>query len=440
MKKRLRSSFNISRYFFLFFLLSQNLFPQSGEKKTEATIAVLPLKTMEKKTTPETLELTNWVIFKSFALGIKNILDFEETQKILKADDRLDFESCSFDSCIYAVGARLQVAKIIWGNIASDDVQHTLILYLGDVAEKKLINSVTIQIKGTTRDMQNHLTPALQRLFIKSGTTYASSGTDTPREPIQPPQPASKHSQIVTIQVLSQPTGALVYIDGKKVGITPYKADSLPAGSHDITLDLYGYQQFSKTFTLSGGAQKKYLIKLSKRFGGLAVLSHPPGASVVLNSDTLGQTPFFSDTLNPGTYTLNCLLPKYVPVTRPVTIVRSVSDTISVKLTSQAYIDSLKQVKHRKGRLTRRIIFGTLAAGFAGLGVYYNREVQQELDKLDAAYANYNQPGLTSSQYKNYYKPVEEALKETDSLKGKRNAFFIIGGAFAVAFGISIPF
>lgn len=245
---------------------------------------------------------------------------------------------------------------------------------------------------------------------------------------------------MVTIQVLSQPTGALVYIDGKKVGITPYTADSLRAGSHDITLDLYGYQRFSKTFTLSGGAQKKYLIKLAKRFGGLAVLSHPPGASVVLNSDTLGQTPFFCDTLNPGTYTLNCLLPKYIPVTRPVTIVRSVSDTISVKLTSQAYIDSLKQVKHRKSRWARRVIFGTLAAGFAGLGVYYNREAQQEVDKADAAYANYNQPGLTSSQYKNFYSAVEEALKETDSLERKRNVFYGIGSAFAVAFGISIPF
>jgi len=203
MHKRLSSSFKLSQYFFLFFLLSQNLFPQSGEKKTEVRIAVLPLKTIEKKITPEALELTNWIIFKSFTLGIKNILDLEETQNILNADDQLHFETCSFDSCIYAAGVRLQAEKIIWGNIASDDVQHTLILYLGDVVEKKLINSVTIQIKGTTREIQNHLTPALKRLFIKSDDIYAGGSTTTPRETIQPPPSASKSSQTVTIQVLS---------------------------------------------------------------------------------------------------------------------------------------------------------------------------------------------------------------------------------------------
>ncbi len=304
MRKKLFSMRALSVCSILFFLVTPVLFAQAFPDESKPTLAVLPLRTGDNEITPETTELSNWIIFKSFTLGIKGIMDFAETQSILESNGAGGTMSCNTDSCVYRAGTLLDVERIIWGTLESDTNQHTIALYLVDVISEEALSKVTIQIKGSARDIQSHLTPALQRLYAKadaediaSGNTAAPSSEDNPLD-----EPAAPFSRTVTLKLLSEPSGATVFINDEEAGTTPFHTDSLKAGYHRIKLRMHGYNEFEKTFTFSRGAKKKYLIKLSKNFGSLAVFSKPKGASVILNSGTLGQTPFFCDTpLHRGT-------------------------------------------------------------------------------------------------------------------------------------------
>lgn len=46
-----------------------------------------------------------------------------------------------------------------------------------------------------------------------------------------------------SLEIMSEPEGALAFVDGKYVGVTPTAADGLPEGDHYVTLKLEGYQR-----------------------------------------------------------------------------------------------------------------------------------------------------------------------------------------------------
>ncbi len=423
--------------FFLVFLyctwFTGQLLAQPAPSERDKKIAVLPLRTLKKVKTPETAELTNWIVFKLFGMGMKNILEHDQTVNRLATATQIDLDRCSYDSCVFDAGSFLQVDHIVWGRTTSDDRQTTLILYLGDVAQKQLINTVTIQVPGPLSSIPSHLPPALNRLFNVSAPTPHDEIT-------QPELPDQPTSNLVTIEVKSEPSEAQVSINGENRGTTPLKLDSLKAGVIEMEINRYGYKPFSKNIALHPGTYKKYLIKLAKRFGTLSVESTPENATVILNQDTLGRTPFSSDTMEPGTYTLDLTLPEYTSFTSGVFIERGKTHHVTAKLVSKAYLDSLKQIKKRKHRIVRRIVFGTLAGGFAALGLYYNEEVQSALDDEAEAYKYYSQLEETAPYYDQSWDAVEKAMKKTDNLSRKRNADYIFSGIFGISFALSIPF
>jgi tetratricopeptide (TPR) repeat protein len=46
-----------------------------------------------------------------------------------------------------------------------------------------------------------------------------------------------------SLEILSEPEGAMAFVDGKYLGVTPTAADGLPVGHHYVTLKLEGYQR-----------------------------------------------------------------------------------------------------------------------------------------------------------------------------------------------------
>jgi hypothetical protein len=46
-----------------------------------------------------------------------------------------------------------------------------------------------------------------------------------------------------SIEVVTEPEGAMAFVDGKYIGVTPTAADALPVGDHFVTLKLEGYQR-----------------------------------------------------------------------------------------------------------------------------------------------------------------------------------------------------
>ena len=65
--------------------------------------------------------------------------------------------------------------------------------------------------------------------------------------------PSPSPGQSGTIQVSSQPAGALIFIDNACRGITPLTIPSIETGTHSILIRLGGYNDYSSTFTVSAG-------------------------------------------------------------------------------------------------------------------------------------------------------------------------------------------
>jgi len=59
-----------------------------------------------------------------------------------------------------------------------------------------------------------------------------------------------------SIEILSEPGGALAYVDGSLIGPTPATAEALVAGEHYVTLKLAGYQRTVRGVSVSGKVQE----------------------------------------------------------------------------------------------------------------------------------------------------------------------------------------
>jgi anti-anti-sigma regulatory factor len=79
---------------------------------------------------------------------------------------------------------------------------------------------------------------------------YSPPAYTPPPEPAAPPPP--KIEQVV---VTSNPSGATVEVDGKRVGVTPYTINRPPWGDINIAVSMSGYEKSSRTIEFEGGSR-----------------------------------------------------------------------------------------------------------------------------------------------------------------------------------------
>jgi hypothetical protein len=110
-----------------------------------------------------------------------------------------------------------------------------------------------------------------------------SCGAKLPSAP--PPQPSTpKVSGSVAVdgpvvRVTSDPSGAVVNVDGHNQGRTPLELDAIEPGRHQLELARSGYRSYYGEFTITG------------RFGSIVVTTEPVGAEVLLDDKSRGPAP-----------------------------------------------------------------------------------------------------------------------------------------------------
>lgn len=103
-------------------------------------------------------------------------------------------------------------------------------------------------------------------------TPIAGAGSPAPTTSAQAPGYGS-------LSITTTPAGALVYVDGAMMGVTPTTIPMLAEGPHSVTLALDGYQDLKTTITINAGTTSEYITGLSKTTktpgfaAGIAVLS-----------------------------------------------------------------------------------------------------------------------------------------------------------------------
>jgi formylglycine-generating enzyme len=138
---------------------------------------------------------------------------------------------------------------------------------------------------------------------------------------IRPGYGAELTIRVGELAMSSEPSGATVYLDGKKVGKTPTVVSKVPPGRHRIRLEKEGFEPYAVEEEV-GAERRDVAAKMRARVeeGGMVVLSEPGGASVFMDGRLVGQTPYEGKALLPKAYKLRVVKEGYEAWERNVDI------------------------------------------------------------------------------------------------------------------------
>jgi|APFre7841882724_1041349.scaffolds.fasta_scaffold20525_3 hypothetical protein len=126
------------------------------------------------------------------------------------------------------------------------------------------------------------------------------------------------------LQVSSNPTGAVVYLNGDYQGFTPpddhLDIIDLAPGSYTLILRKLGFEDYSVPVTIQPGKVLQISASLTpaSQTPSLAtadIVSKPSGADIYVNSLYMGMTPISFQNVQPGNYTIELRLQGYIPFT-----------------------------------------------------------------------------------------------------------------------------
>lgn len=122
------------------------------------------------------------------------------------------------------------------------------------------------------------------------------------------------------MEIISEPTGADILLEGKSQGRTPSTIDILESGE-TVTLQLAGYKPWQQTLSVPAGKQRTLpLIKLQPADGTLALSSQPPGAGITHNGHYVGTTPQQMQLAPTGPQQLQLYLDGYYPASHSLSL------------------------------------------------------------------------------------------------------------------------
>jgi hypothetical protein len=113
-------------------------------------------------------------------------------------------------------------------------------------------------------------------------------------------RPAPLPPERVTLEVISIPPGARLFIDGKDAGLTPVTLERLhPGTALKLRVELDRHEVWERGETVTATPNGKLIASLKPILGELHVDSAPLGAEVFLNNKSIGVTPLTKSDMDP---------------------------------------------------------------------------------------------------------------------------------------------
>lgn len=130
------------------------------------------------------------------------------------------------------------------------------------------------------------------------------------------------------LMVTSEPSGAMVFIDGRQVGVTPYENRQQPSGTYNLKLTTDLYSDANEQVTVSDGQKTQKFVPLSKNFGTLKVTS--AGADIFLDGQKVASGEY-SANLPPGQYKVKSVKSLHRDDEREVFVLLGQTETVELK-------------------------------------------------------------------------------------------------------------
>lgn len=139
------------------------------------------------------------------------------------------------------------------------------------------------------------------------------------------------------ITVVSDPAGAELYVDGKKVGTTPYMFEHISRGQHRVEVKKEKYNPYVNVVNVKIGETIQLndvkLTAVRVPMGSLDLSSNPTGAVITINGRQYGQTPKTLTDFEVGTYTVYFSKEGYQNLSQTVEIKDGKKETLAVTMT-----------------------------------------------------------------------------------------------------------
>lgn len=146
---------------------------------------------------------------------------------------------------------------------------------------------------------------------------------------------ADRLPPVGSLQVVSEPSEAAVWIDRVPRGSTPLALE-LPAGEHLLHVRRDGWRPEYRNVTVDDGGRSTVRLDLTALTGLLLVDSTPTNAEVTIDGADYGRTPAMLASLPLGAYRLRVTLPGFQPKELDVQLQDRTPRRVAVDLTSDS--------------------------------------------------------------------------------------------------------
>jgi tetratricopeptide (TPR) repeat protein len=141
-------------------------------------------------------------------------------------------------------------------------------------------------------------------LFNRTSNSGDTASPDSERGAKSRDLASHETSSLSKLEVVTEPAGATVLINGRLVGATPVVWDGMPRGRYGVRLEKEGCKPVNRDIDLSENALVINEKMQALPTGTLIVEIEPAGAEVLLDGELLGHTPLKRERMPSGVFEL----------------------------------------------------------------------------------------------------------------------------------------
>ncbi|MBN1999214.1 PEGA domain-containing protein [candidate division KSB1 bacterium] len=280
--------------------------------------------------------------------GRFDVMERDRMDEILKEQGFQQTGACTSTECVVEVGQMLGVERMIAGSVGKVGRIYTVSARMIDIETGRIMLSKT---EDCECPIEKVLTTSIRNIALK--LAGLAPGQVLAGEPL-PMVVEGKGN----FYLKSEPGGAAVYIDNKKIeGVTPLMVEGVQAGMHIIRMETDQHTG-SETVFLEANEFKRLDLVLSRAKGAVTVISQPLEAELFVDNVTRGITPITVSDLDAGEHILRIVKEGYTDYMERVSIKGDEITRVQAELKQWSYL--------------------TIISSPSGAEVYLNNNLQGE--------------------------------------------------------------
>ena len=265
-----------------------------------------------------------------------------------------------------------------------------------------------------------------------------------------------------SLQVMSVPPYATIYVDGVNKGTTDKVINAMSVGSHKITLKKDGYETYEETVDVEEGKTAIVIATLSPKlaYGSLDITSNPSYATIYVDGVNKGTTPKVISDVPAGFHKIKLVKEGYETYEKTVDVKAGKTTALNATL-SRTYSAYATRTRMVDVNITSSPSNATLQVDGKAVGTtpmnlslkagkytfytskegYYPKEIQQEVGpSMSGVHLNMNKivrnKPSHNKAYKNslYFEGNAEALMNLSEENFQETPFNSFGGGIAAGY------